>query len=303
MFQGSITALVTPFRADAIDWAAFDALIERQLAGGTRALVPCGTTGESPTLSATEHEAVIARCIAAVKGRVPVIAGTGSCATAEAIARTRHAAQAGADAVLIVAPYYNKPTQEGLFQHFKAIHDSSELPIVVYNIPGRAVVDINVETFARLAALPRIVGIKDATGDLARPAQIRTRIARPGFCQLSGDDATATAFLAQGGDGCISVTANVAPELCAQVQDAWATHDIARFAALRDRLAPLHRALFLETSPSPVKYALARLGLCAETVRLPLVPVSDACRKAVDAALDFAGLLPGEIVAPARMHR
>lgn len=294
MFQGSLTALVTPFRDGAIDWKAFEALAGRQIAGGTSALVPCGTTGESPTLSHDERGEVIRRCVEIAKGRLPVVAGTGTYSTAETIAATRAAAKAGADAALIVAPYYNKPTQEGLYQHYKAIHDSSDIPIVIYNIPGRSVVDINTETFARLAELPRIAGIKDATGDLSRPSQIRMRIARPGFCQLSGDDATAAGFLAQGGQGCISVTSNVAPEACAALQKAWIDGDLKSFAALRDRLAPLHRALFLETSPAPVKYALSSLGLCTDEVRLPLVPASAACRKAVDAALAFAGILPGE---------
>lgn len=292
MFQGSITAIVTPFRDGEIDGKAFDALIEHQIAAGTHALVPCGTTGESPTLSHAEHKSLVERCVKTVRGRVPVIAGTGSNSTREAIELTQHAAQAGANAALIVAPYYNKPTQEGLFQHYRTIHDSCDIPIIIYNIPGRSVVDINVDTFARLAELPRIVGVKDATNDLARPALMRTRISRADFCQLSGEDGTAAAFLAQGGQGCISVTSNVAPEHCARMQNAWASGDLEGFAALRDRLVPLHRALFLETSPAPVKYALSRLGLCSDEVRLPLVPASAACRKAVDAALAFAGLLP-----------
>lgn len=294
MFQGSITALVTPFRAESIDWESFDALIERQIEAGTDGLVPCGTTGESPTLTSDEHKAVIARCIAAVRGRVPVIAGTGSDSTAKAVAMTQYAEQAGASAALIVAPYYNKPTQEGLYQHYKTIHDSSRIPIIVYNIPGRSVVDINVETFARLAELPRIAGVKDATNDLARPALMRTRIARENFCQLSGEDATAAAFLAQGGHGCISVTANAAPALCARLQRAWKDYDLETFADLRDRLAPLHKALFLETSPAPIKYALHRMGLCSDSVRLPLVAASASCRKAVDAALEHAGLTSAE---------
>lgn len=299
MFHGSITALVTSFRDGEIDRKAFDALIERQIAGGTHALVPCGTTGESPTLSHAEHKSLVEQCVKTTNGRVPVIAGTGSNSTREAIDLTQHAAQAGADAALIVAPYYNKPTQEGLFQHYRTIHDSCDIPIIIYNIPGRSVVDINVDTFARLAELPRIVGVKDATNDLARPTLMRTRISRADFCQLSGEDGTAAAFLAQGGQGCISVTSNVAPELCAQMQNAWVKGDLESFAALRDRLVPLHRALFLETSPAPVKYALSRLGACSDEVRLPLVPASAACRKAVDAALDFAGLLPDAAQGPA----
>lgn len=291
-FGGSITALVTPFAgqdADSIDFDAFDALIERQIAAGTSALVPCGTTGESPTLSPDEHGRIVQRCVRAVKGRVPVLAGTGSNSTREAIALSRQTADCGADAFLIVAPYYNKPTQEGLYAHFKAIHDATALPIILYNIPGRCGVDLTPDTCARLADLPRIAGIKDATNDLTRPAALRARIAKP-FALLSGEDATVPAFLAMGGHGCISVTSNVAPDLCAQMHAAWRAGDLDSFAALRDRLAPLHRALFLETSPAPVKYALSRLGLCAETLRLPLVPPGPTTRRAVDEALESAGL-------------
>lgn len=291
-FGGSITALVTPFTGEngqSIDFDAFDALIERQIAACTSALVPCGTTGESPVLTHDEHGRIVQRCVRAVKGRVPVIAGTGSNSTSEAIALSRQAADCGADALLIVAPYYNKPTQEGLYAHFKAIHDATALPIILYNIPGRCVVDITPDTCARLADLPRIAGIKDATNDLTRPAALRERIAKP-FALLSGEDATAPAFLAMGGHGCISVTANVAPDLCARMQDSWRTGDLKTFATLRDRLAPLHRALFLETSPAPVKYALSRLGLCAETLRLPLVPPGPATRRAVDEAIEISGI-------------
>lgn len=291
-FGGSITALVTPFTGEngqSIDFDAFDALIERQIAACTSALVPCGTTGESPVLTHDEHGRIVQRCVRAVKGRVPVIAGTGSNSTSEAIALSRQAADCGADALLIVAPYYNKPTQEGLYAHFKAIHDATALPIILYNIPGRCVVDITLDTCARLADLPRIAGIKDATNDLTRPAALRERIAKP-FALLSGEDATAPAFLAMGGHGCISVTANVAPDLCARMQDSWRTGDLKTFATLRDRLAPLHRALFLETSPAPVKYALSRLGLCAETLRLPLVPPGPATRRAVDEAIEISGI-------------
>jgi 4-hydroxy-tetrahydrodipicolinate synthase len=300
LFQGSITALATPFagtEAERVDLEAFDALIERQIAAGTSALVPCGTTGESPTLSPEDHTLIVQRCVRTVKGRVPVIAGTGSNSTRETIARSREASALGADALLIVTPYYNKPTQEGLYAHYKAVHDATNLPILIYNIPGRCIVDMTPDTCARLAALPRIAGMKDATNDLARPGALRARIAKP-FALLSGEDATVPAFLAMGGHGCISVTSNVAPALCVQMHAAWTRGDLEAFGALRDRLAPLHRALFLETSPAPLKYALSRIGLCSEAVRLPLVPPGPATRRAVDEALDFAGLLTEP--APAR---
>lgn len=299
-FEGSITALVTPFtgpEGNDLDLESFDTLIERQIAAGTSALVPCGTTGESPTLRPEDHRLIVQRCVQTVKGRVPVIAGTGANSTHETLALSRAACDAGADALLIVTPYYNKPTQEGLYAHYKAVHDATTLPILIYNIPGRCVIDMTLDTCARLAELPRIVGMKDATNDLARPTALRARIAKP-FALLSGEDATAPSFLAMGGHGCISVTSNVAPELCAQLQTAWRTRDLDRFASLRDALAPLNRVLFLETSPAPVKYALSRLGLCAETVRLPLVPPGPATRRAVDEALEKLGLLP--LAAPAR---
>ncbi|HRC27693.1 MAG TPA: 4-hydroxy-tetrahydrodipicolinate synthase [Alphaproteobacteria bacterium] len=297
-----MTALVTPFMgpdADRLDLEAFDALIERQIGAGTSALVPCGTTGESPTLSPEDHTLIVQRCVRTVKGRVPVIAGTGANSTRETITRSREASELGADALLIVTPYYNKPTQDGLYAHYKAVHDATDLPILIYNIPGRCVVDLSVDICARLAELPRIAGMKDATNDLARPCALRARIAKP-FVLLSGEDATVPAFLAMGGHGCISVTANVAPDLCADMHAAWADRDLDRFDALRDRLVPLHRALFLETSPAPVKYALSRLGLCSEAVRLPLVPPGAATRRAVDEAMDFAGLLPRASSPPAR---
>jgi len=290
MFRGSICALITPFTDGGIDEDAFQALIEWQIAQGTHGLVPCGTTGESPTLSHAEHMRVVELCVEAAAGRVPVIAGAGSNATAEAVALTEHAAKAGADAALIVTPYYNKPTQEGLYRHYKAIHDAVDLPIVIYNIPGRSVVDMTVETMARLAGLRNIVGVKDATNDLARPLRTRVEIG-PDFCQLSGEDATATAFLAQGGVGCISVTANVAPRQCADLQEAWQHGDLTTVAALRDRLAPLHRALFLESSPAPVKYGASLLGKGNGRVRPPLVEPGEATREAVRAALIHAGVL------------
>jgi len=290
MFKGSIVALITPFTEHGVDEKAFQNLVDWQIREGTQGVVPCGTTGESPTLSHPEHERVIELCIEVAKGRVPVIAGTGSNSTEEAISLTRHAQKAGADAALVVTPYYNKPTQEGLYQHYKAIHDAVDLPIVIYNIPGRSVIDMSIDTMARLAELPRIVGVKDATADLVRPLATRLRIG-PEFCQLSGEDATATAFLAQGGHGCISVTANVAPRLCAEMHAAWADGNLARMAAIRDLLMPLHRALFLETSPGPVKHGAKLLGLAEDHVRLPLVPPGEATRTAVREAMVFAGLL------------
>ncbi len=290
MFTGSITALITPFSGGEIDWKAFEKLVEWQIENGTDGLVPCGTTGESPTLTHEEHHDVVTRCIKIAAGRVPVIAGTGSNSTREAISLTAHAEKDGANGALVVTPYYNKPSQDGLFAHYKAIHDTTNIPIIIYNIPGRSVIDMSVDTMCKLAELPRIVGVKDATGDLGRPLLIRNRLG-DNFCQLSGNDDTATGFLAQGGHGCISVTSNVAPAICAQMQDAWKAGDLATMTKARDALAPLHKALFCETSPGPVKYAASRLGFGTDEVRLPLVPATKAAREAVDAALDYAGLL------------
>jgi 4-hydroxy-tetrahydrodipicolinate synthase len=290
MFKGSITALITPFHDGKVNEKAFQDLVAWQIAEGTHGVVPCGTTGESPTLSHDEHHRVVELCLEVAKGKVPVIAGTGSNSTDEAIALTRHAKKAGADAALVVAPYYNKPTQEGLFRHFEAIAKAVDIPIVVYNIPGRSVVDISVDTFQRLAALPNIVGIKDATADLARPLRIRATLGDR-LCQLSGEDATAVAFNAQGGLGCISVTSNVAPRLCASMQNAWAKGDLAACNELNARLMPLHDALFCETSPAPVKYAASLLGKSSPDVRLPLVPASDNARKRVEAAMKGLGLI------------
>lgn len=290
MFHGSIVALITPFKDGKVDEKAFQSFVEWQVAQGTHALVPCGTTGESPTLSHDEHRRVVELCIEAAAGKVPVIAGAGSNSTSEAVELTRHAKEAGAAAALVVTPYYNKPTQEGLYQHYKAIHDSADLPIIIYNIPGRSVVDMSVATMARLAKLPNIVGVKDATADLTRP--IRTRLAiGPDFCQLSGEDATALAFNAQGGVGCISVTANIAPALCAAMQNAWAAGDLTEAYRLRDVLQPLHDAMFVETSPGPVKYAASLLGKASADTRLPLVAVADSTREAVKTAMTDAGLL------------
>lgn len=289
MFKGSLVALITPFRGGKVDEKAFQRFVEWQVDQGTHGLVPCGTTGESPTLSHDEHNRVVELCVEAAAGRVPVIAGTGSNSTDEAIALTAHAKAAGANAALVVTPYYNRPTQAGLYAHYKAIHDAVKLPIIIYNIPGRSAVDMSVETMAELAKLPRIVGVKDATADLTRPSKMRL-LSGTKFCQLSGEDATAVAFNAQGGVGCISVTANVAPRLCAQMHTAMAAGDYAAALTIHDRLMPLHQALFVETSPAPVKFAASLLGLCAPELRLPLVPVTKATQDKVRAALLAAGV-------------
>ena len=290
MFRGSIVAIVTPFRAGRVDEKAFAELIEWHIEAGTDGFVPVGTTGESPTLDHAEHERVIELCIEIVAGRRPVIAGTGSNSTAEAISLTAHAKRAGADAALIVTPYYNKPTQGGLLAHYRAIHDAVDIPILIYNIPGRSVIDMSPQTMARLATLPNIIGVKDASNDITRPLATR-QYCGPDFCQLSGEDGNALAFLAHGGHGCISVTANVAPALCAAMHEAWAEGQPARALAIQEKLFPLHTALFLENSPAPAKYALHRLGRCAADLRLPLVEVGPATAAAVDAALAHAGLL------------
>ena len=289
MFRGSITALITPFKDGAVDEAAMRHLVDWQISEGTHALVPVGTTGESPTLSHDEHERTVEMVVDAAAKRVPVIAGAGSNATAEAIAFSEHAEKAGADGVLHVTPYYNKPTQDGLYAHFEAISRATRLPIIIYNIPGRSVVDMSAETMGRLAALDNIVGVKDATADLGRVAQQEAACGE-NFIQLSGEDATAVEFIKQGGHGCISVASNVAPALCSAMQEAALTGDFATAEQVLARLKPLMDALFCETSPSPVKYAMARLGLCAEEIRLPLLPASAAARAKVDAAMDDLGL-------------
>ena len=285
-----MTALITPFRQGEVDEPAFAKLVDWQIMEGTDALIPCGTTAESPTLSHAEHKRVVELCVEVTRGRVPVIAGTGSNSTAEAIDLTRHAQEAGADAALVVSPYYNKPNQEGLYRHFKAIHDASDLPIVLYNIPGRSIVDISVETMARLAELPRIVGVKDATADLTRPWKTRAAIG-PDFMRVAGEDATVRPYMAQGGAGCISVTANVAPRLCGAFHDAWRAGDYGKARDLNDRLMPLHFALFTEPSPQPVKYALSLIDRCADELRLPLVPVTEETRTTVRKAMAHAGLI------------
>ena len=290
MFKGSLVALITPFRDGAVDATAFQEHVAWQIGQGTHGLVPIGTTGECPALEEDEQERLIKLCVEVAKGRAPVIPGTGFNSTAHTIAATRVAKEAGADAALIVCPYYNKPTQEGLYQHFKAVHDAVDIPIVIYNIPGRSAVDMSNATMARLAKLPNIIGVKDATNDLARPLKMRVEIG-DGFCLLSGEDATAVAYLAQGGDGCISVTANVAPALCSEMHTAWQRGDIATVRRINERLIPLHDALFAETSPAPVKYAASLLGLCDPHLRLPLVPVSEGTKQQVRAAMVHAGLL------------
>ncbi len=290
MFKGSIPALITPFRNGEVDDSAFQDFVNWQIEEGSHGLVPCGTTGESPTLSHAEHKRVVEMCIETAAGRVPVIAGTGSNSTAEAVELTQHAKDAGAAAALVVVPYYNKPTQEGLYQHYLTIHDAVELPIIIYNIPGRSAVNMTTDTMVRLAELPNIVGVKDATSDIVRVSAMRGLLGSS-FCQLSGEDGTALAVLAHGGHGCISVTANVAPRLVSEFQNAWAEGQPDLALELQDRLMPLHTALFLETSPAPIKYAVSRLGKCTDEVRLPMVGITDGTRKKVDNAMVAAGLL------------
>ncbi len=290
MFKGSFVALITPFKDAMVDEPAFQSLVEWHIEQGTDGVVPCGTTGESPTLNHAEHMRVIELCIEVARGKVPVIAGTGSNSTEEAINLTRHAKEAGADAALVVTPYYNKPTQEGLYRHYKAVHDAADLPIIIYNIPGRSIVDMSVETMARLAKLPNMIGVKDATSDLARPMKTRMVIG-PGFCQMSGEDATVVPFLAGGGQGCISVTANVAPRMCAELHRAWRDGDLKTVMELQDALMPVHLAMFCETSPAPAKYAASLLGKCSAELRLPLCEISAASKEHVKGALAGAGLL------------
>ena len=289
-FRGSFTALVTPFNNGSLDEKAFRSLVDWQIAEGTHGLVPVGTTGESPTLSHAEHNLAVEWCIDQAKGRVPVVAGTGSNSTREAIELSQHAEKAGADAVLVVTPYYNKPTQEGLYQHFKAINDAIGIPIIIYNIPARSVIDMSVDTMTRLFELKNIAGVKDATANVLRVSQQRAAMGE-GFNQLSGEDGTCIGFMAHGGHGCISVTSNVAPRLCSEFQDACLKGDYAAALKLQDKLLPLHIALFIETNPSPAKYALSVLGKCAETVRLPMVPLADKTKAAVRDAMVHAGLI------------
>jgi 4-hydroxy-tetrahydrodipicolinate synthase len=289
-FRGSFTALVTPFSNGSVNERAFRDLVEWQIAEGTNGLVPVGTTGESPTLSHDEHNKVVEWCIDQADGRVPVVAGAGSNSTKEAIELSQHAEKAGADAVLIVTPYYNKPTQEGLYQHYKAINDAIGIPIIIYNIPPRSVIDMSVDTMKRLYELKNIAGVKDATANMARVSQQRAECG-PDFNQLSGEDITALGFNAHGGHGCISVTSNVAPRLCSEFQAACGRGDYAAALKIQDKLAPLHQNLFIETSPAPVKYGMSLIGKCWENVRLPMVPASEKARVAVREAMVHAGLI------------
>jgi 4-hydroxy-tetrahydrodipicolinate synthase len=291
MFKGSLVALITPMRVDgSIDEKAYAAFVDWQIKEGTQGVVPVGTTGESPTLSHNEHRRVVEIAIEVASGRVPVIAGAGSNSTEEAIALTRHAKEAGADAALIVTPYYNKPTQEGMFLHYTAIADAVDLPIIIYNIPPRSVVDMSIETMARLSKHPNIIGVKDATANLTRPLHTR-RACGDDFCQLSGEDHTALSYNAAGGHGCISVTANVAPRLCGEMQTAWAEGRLKDAMTIQNRLVPLHDALFSETSPGPVKYAASLMGKTSERCRLPLAPLMEPTRARVKAAMAEVGLL------------
>ncbi|MYH57232.1 MAG: 4-hydroxy-tetrahydrodipicolinate synthase [Boseongicola sp. SB0675_bin_26] len=290
MIQGSIPALVTPFKEGALDIEALRSLVEWQIESGSTGLVAVGTTGESPTLSHEEHETVVEEVVKSANGRVPVIAGTGSNNTAEGIRLTQHAARVGADAALVVTPYYNKPSQEGLYQHFKALHDSADVPILIYNIPGRSAIDMSVETMASLSKLPRMVGVKDATGDLSRVPKQRMASGRD-FIQISGEDATALGFNAHGGTGCISVTANVAPELCARMQAATLEGDYRTALEITDRLMPLHVSIFMEPGLAGAKYGLSLLGRCSEEVRLPLVTPSEPTRNSIRKAMVGAGIL------------
>ncbi|WP_122039179.1 4-hydroxy-tetrahydrodipicolinate synthase [Asaia bogorensis] len=290
-FKGSLTALLTPFREDGtVDLAALGRFIDWQIDEGTAGLIPAGTTGESPTLTHDEHALVVAHTVKVSGGRVPVMAGAGSNSTHEAIGMARHAKAVGADALLVVAPYYNKPTQEGLYQHFMLVADATDLPLYVYNVPGRSVVEVLPETMARLAQHPNIVGTKDATANLSRPLQLRALLGDAPFTQLTGDDGTTVSFLAAGGTGCISVTANIAPKLCATMHEAWQAGDVAKAMQIQQRLTPLHDAMFCESNPGPVKYAASRLGLCTPTVRLPLCEPGAASRAVIDEALKKTGL-------------
>src|SRR2546429_9424277 len=289
-FRGSFTALVTPFKNGSVDEQMFRDLVEWQIAEGTNGLVPVGTTGESPTLSHDEHKQVVEWCVDQAKGRVPVVAGAGSNSTKEAIELSQHAEHAGADAVLVVTPYYNKPTQDGLYQHYKAINDAIGIPIIIYNIPPRSVIDMSVDTMKRLFELKNIAGVNDATASMVRVSQQRAAMGED-FNQLSGEDATVLGYMAHGGHGCISVTSNVAPRLCAEFHAACVKGDFGTALTLHDKLMPLHTALFVETNPAPVKYALSVLGKCADTVRLPMVRVADKTKAAVREAMVHAGLI------------
>ena len=289
-FSGAFTALITPFKDGAVDEDAFVKLVEWQIEQGIHGLVPVGTTGESPTLSHEEHDRVIELCVKTAKGRVPVIAGAGSNSTQEAVRLAKHAEEVGADGVLIVSPYYNKPTQEGLFAHFNAVAEAVSVPVIIYDIPGRSTVRVDDDTMAKLSKINNIAGVKDATGDAARPTRLLNLIG-DGFSQLSGEDATCLPYLAAGGHGCISVVSNIAPALCAQMHEAFATGDMARAMQINRQIMPLHDGMFTEASPGPVKYAASLLGICGADTRLPLVEISPASKKVVEDALKASSLL------------
>ena len=294
MFKGSIVALITPFKNNKLDEDCYVSLIHHHLKNGTSGLVPAGTTGESPTLNHKEHQRVIELCVAETKGKIPVIAGTGSNSTAEAISLTKFAEKSGSDAALVVTPYYNKPTQEGLYQHFKAINDNCSIPIIIYNIPPRSVVDMSVDTMARLFELKNIIGVKDATADLDRVKEQKLKMG-PDFLQLSGEDATALEFNINGGVGCISVSANIAPKLCSEFQKALInkndTDSLVKAKEINEKLMPLHKSLFIESNPSPVKYGASLLNLCSEEVRLPLVKITEETKNSVKSAMKHASLI------------
>jgi 4-hydroxy-tetrahydrodipicolinate synthase len=288
--KGSIPALITPMKGGKVDESAFRKLVAWQIAEGSHGLVPCGTTGESPTLSHEEHMRVVELCVEEANGRVPVIAGAGSNSTEEALMLTRHAKDVGADAVLSVTGYYNKPSQEGLYRHYATIAEAVDIPLVIYNIPGRAIVEISVETMARLAKIANVIGVKDATANLARPSRERLACGK-NWRLLSGEDGTALGYMAHGGHGCISVTANVAPKLCSQFQEACMNGDFSSALMMQDVLMPLHDAMFCEPSPGPVKYAASLLGMSSDEVRLPMMAATEAARQKVKAAMQSAGLL------------
>ena len=290
MFFGSITALITPFKNLNVDYNSFQKIIEWSIQQGSHGFVPCGTTGESPTLSHDEHKNVVDVCIKIVDKRVPVIAGTGSNNTIEAIEFTKHAEESGADGALIVTPYYNKPTQEGLYLHYKKIAESTTLPIIIYNIPSRSIVDMSIETMVELSKIKNIIGVKDATNDLFRPLLTRTKIKKD-FCYLSGEDGTALAYLIQGGNGCISVTANIAPKLCSELHNHWKNKEIDKALQINLKLAKIHHALFIESSPGPVKYAAELLNLCSAETRLPIAPIKDSTKLIIKKCMSEANLI------------
>ena len=290
MFFGSIPALITPFNNSEVDYDSFRKIIEWSIEQGSHGFVPCGTTGESPTLSHDEHKNVVEECIKIVDKRVPVIAGTGSNNTIEAIEFTKHAEESGADGALIVTPFYNKPTQEGLYLHYKIIAESTNLPIIIYNIPSRSIVDMSIETMVELSKIENIIGVKDATNDLFRPLLTRTKI-KKGFCYLSGEDGTALSYLIQGGNGCISVTANIAPKLCSELHNHWKNKEIDKALQINLKLAKIHHALFIESSPGPVKYAAELLNLCNAETRLPLAPIKDSTKLIIKKCMSEVNLI------------